>query len=304
MPVSSAERRAYNRAMRALVERLGRVDAETIRREVALLRELRNRISGELLAGGSDWTLYQGRQLRANLERMIAELESQLIQETGGAVAQAWELGGRAAVEPLNEVGFGGVFFQPTLAQVNILVDFSADLIRGITAEALAKINRELRLAGLGHRNPYETMQAITQILGLKGRALTGVAYRAEMITRTESLRAYNMANQAQIGRIAGTLPETRKRWIHSGKPKPRIDHIMMHERTYREPIPWDQPYVFSDGSQLMQPHDPAGPAHQVINCGCTQCPVVADFGVIGSPLDEATIDLAELIRANGGKLP
>lgn len=309
MPVSSAERRAYIRKMREITSRLDRVSADVMKRELALLKDFRDRIAGELTAASalpepSDFTLYRLRSLRTNLERMIAELETGLRQLLAGGVRDAYALGSAGMIEPLIEVGVNVPWFQPTMAQVNVLADFSADLITKISAETLAKINQEIALAGLGGRTPWETMNAITRILGMKGRELTGVAYRAEMITRTELMRAHNMAGQSTLEMIGQRLPGMRKRWIHSGKPKPRLDHIGMHVYTYDHPIPYNEPYVFPDGSRLMQPLDPAGPAHQVIACGCTQSAVTEEIGIIPSPLDEATRDLEELIKTNGGKLP
>src|SRR3970282_2443024 len=101
----------------------------------------------------------------------------------------------QSVTAPLQAAGFQAAFFQPSQAQVNVLLDFSADLIKNITSGMLSKINTQIRIAALGNRSTMDAMQEITRILGLKaGKKMTatGIAYRSEMIFPPGTRRAYD----------------------------------------------------------------------------------------------------------------
>ncbi|HZJ93260.1 MAG TPA: hypothetical protein VFD09_09310 [Thiopseudomonas sp.] len=56
------------------------------------------------------------------------------------------------------------------------------------------------------------------------------------------------------------------KTWRHRRGADGRITHIEMAGVSVQG---LDTPFVLSDGSVMLYPHDPAGGAHNVINCGC-----------------------------------
>lgn len=94
---------------------------------------------------------------------------------------------------------------------------------------------------------------------------------RANTIARTERGYAVNAA-QADAYRLAADrvgIPHSAiiKTWLHSGSPRePRISHLALDRNTVRG---IDTPF-YADGVPLLHPHDPSGPADQVINCTCT----------------------------------
>lgn len=278
---TTAEKRAYARALLDVARRSDRLERDTLRAMVAALRELRRALSAELAAGEfADWRL---RELTRTLDQLMASVEAAMRQAAQGGVVSAASLGAASVVEPLTAAGVTVRFFAPTPQQVQVLSDFSADLIGGITAEVRRSINAQLRLGALGGSTPHQVMQQVTRILGLSPRHPGGAAYRAERIVRTELTRVYNVAAHGAMGEVEGA----GKRWIATGDERTRTTHLQAHLATLENPIPVDQPYRVG-GSLLQYPGDPAGSAEETINCRCRSVVVHPDVGVIVTRLDDA----------------
>jgi len=279
-----SKKQLYKKKLNEIVRRFGSMEAETVRRAMEMLRQLQNQIAGELLRA-KDFQAFRLRELSANLERMIQEYERQLMALSGESVLDGYTLGTQSVTEPLQAAGFQAAFFQPSQAQVNVLLDFSADLIKNITSGMLSKINMQIRIAALGNRSTMDAMQEITRILGLKaGKKMTatGIAYRSEMIFRTETMRAYNLATQSQQTASAQLFPGLQKQWVATGDGRTRASHLAAHGQV----VDVDKPFSVG-GAELMHPHDPAGPAKETINCRCRTVTIHLDIGPISSPLDE-----------------
>src|SRR3990170_3838432 len=170
-----SKKQLYAKKVNEIVRRFGSMEAETVRRAMEMLRQLQNQIAGELLrAEATSFTAFRLKELSANLERMIQEYERQLMALSGESLRDGYTLGTQSVTEPLAAAGFQAAFFQPSPAQVNVLLDFSADLIKNITSGMLSKINTQIRIAALGNRSTMDAMQEITRILGLKaGKKMT-----------------------------------------------------------------------------------------------------------------------------------
>lgn len=89
--------------------------------------------------------------------------------------------------------------------------------------------------------------------------------YRAQTIARTESLTALNVARNDQYAKLVeqGAIrPEqVRRTWRDSADRKVRDSHVAVSGET----VGMNETY--SNG--LAYPHDPNGPAEEVINCRC-----------------------------------
>ena len=90
--------------------------------------------------------------------------------------------------------------------------------------------------------------------------------HRTEAIARTETVRASN----------AGTL-ETfvdwgvkEKEWLSTKDDRVRIEHLEVDGQV----VPIDEPFIVG-GEELMYPGDASGSAGNVINCRCTELPVM-----------------------------
>src|SRR3972149_3718999 len=198
-----SKKKLYAKKLNEIVRRFGSMESETVRRAMEMWRQLQNQIAGELLRaeGATSFTAFRLKELSANREGMIQEYERQLMVLSGESLRDGYTLGTQSVTEPLAAAGFQAAFFQPSQAQANGLLGFSADLVTNITSGVARKSNTQIRIAALGNRSTMDAMQEITRILGLKaGKKMTatGIAYRAEMIFRTETMRAVNLATQSQ----------------------------------------------------------------------------------------------------------
>lgn len=300
----TAKQRAYSKALNDIVKRYNNLDHETIKRMVALLQDLRKNIAAELLnAGGFD--AFRLTQLQQGVGSLIDDFNFQLTQNINQSFEQVIQLGAASVVEPLKAGGINGLYYAPTTAQINIALDFSAELIQNITEPMRALINTQLRLATLRGDSPFNVMKELTNILGVKARdgiwgvrnrpeVVKGVAARAEAIVRTESTRMLNMATHSQQLAIAQQIPEIKKEWMATGAPNTRATHLNAHGQ--QQPI--DQPFQVGL-DQLMYPGDPAGSPEETVNCRCGQRTIHPDIGELPpNPLDEQI--QAEKERRNG----
>jgi hypothetical protein len=285
----------YSAALGEILNRYDRLDDQTIRRLVELLQDFRKSLAGEILEL-SDFEAFRLQQLRQSVDRLTQEFESQLNAAVRGAFGSAYRLGQDAVTEPLSAVGIQAGFNQVNPAQLNTALDFSAVLVKNIADEMRNRIDAQLRLAALGGESPFNVMRNITDILGVKARdgiwgvrnrpeVVKGIAARAEAITRTELTTIFNLSHHAQQTAAQNAGAQIMKRWIATGDRRTREAHLRAHRRYKDSPIPIDQPFIVG-GEELQYPGDPLASASNRVNCRCKQGTVVADIGVVGTPLD------------------
>lgn len=291
-------KQAYVKQLNEIARRYGALEDATIRRSVTMLADLRSQIAGQLTAA-EGWNAYRLRELQRNVERLIAEYEGRLSAEVRAAFQQAYQDGAATVVEPLRKLGLQGVFFQPNPAQLNVLLDFSAELVKGIGNEVRSRINAQIRRAALGNVSPMEAMKAITQELGIEAQAghwakrqpvVRGIAARSETIVRTELQRVFNLSNHSQQLATAGQALGLMKSWIATADARTRSSHLRAHVEYRTAPIPIEQPFVLVDAklgrAELMYPGDPAAAPGWTVNCRCRMATIHPQIGVIGSSLD------------------
>lgn len=293
MPTLSERQRAYVRKVREIERRFASLENDTVRRIADYLEQLRRELAAQVVLSDG-WDAYRTQQLLDAVNQLTVVFQAGAAREVANGIAVAGQNGALFVLEPLAAGGvMVGVGTSPALAQVSTLVDFSVDLIRNISQELNAKITNQIRMAALGQVGPVDVMKAITDILGTQAgqrQTVNGIAYRAEMITRTELNRAFNIANHSQQRAVAEVMPEITKMWAHSGKiVNPRLSHLRLHVETRERPIPVDQPFRIGD-IEIMYPGDPAAPAKETVNCGCRTLTVHPDIGVIETPLDRQVV--------------
>lgn len=95
---------------------------------------------------------------------------------------------------------------------------------------------------------------------------------RAALIARTEMNAASNLASLAVVRAAnyeavrAGEAPLfASKRWLATGDGRTRASHSAADGQTVRLSAPF-----LVGGARLDSPHDPFGPAAEVVNCRCT----------------------------------
>lgn len=293
------EQKRYAQKLEEVAQRFVRLEDGTIRQMVGALQNFRRGIAADLLEVGG-FEAYHLQQLQDSVDRLIAQFEAQLGGQVRTGLGEAYMMGGQGVVEPLDAAGIAGVFHQVNMAQLNAIMDFSADLIQNISAPMRAQINTQIRLAVLGGKSPFATMKEITRLLGVKATDLRwgrlkrpevvkGVAARAEAILRTEMTRAHNLGHHSQQVLTAQQVEGVRKRWMATGDDRTRPTHLEAHIRYMEKPIPVDKAFEVG-GARLMYPGDPAGPAHETINCRCRSVTIHESIGVVKTPMDKAVV--------------
>lgn len=286
----------YIRQLNSIADRYGKMEDTTVRRILSMLKDLRNEIAGTLTRMPADdrYEPFRLTQLRTEINALIQEFERKLSDEVSSAMAEAQNSGVQSVIEPLSELGeldevdlpkaqIETAFFRPVAAQANVALDFTAALIQNIVEPMRARINRELQLAMLGRKSSFDTMRAVTDILGVEARAsiwgkrpdpVKGVAARAEADVRTELQRMYNLSHFSQQQAVKQLVPDLLKTWIAAADHRTRRSHLIAHLTYRNNPIPVDQPFVLTvtEGKNkgrkfnLMYPGDPAGPPELTIN--------------------------------------
>lgn len=244
------------------------LETDTLRGLIGLLQELRKDIAGAIL-DAKDFELIHLTRIKQQISEAIDKFEAAADSGLQDGITSAFDVGAKAVITPLDLAGYSVSPISTDL--LTVLYGFSATLIQNISGDMRMKIDNQIRLASLGGKSPFETMQSITDILGVKARdgtwakrpdVVKGVAARAETITRTELIRVFNMAHQEQ----ASTVPGLQKRWLATLDNRTRETHVQAHLDYFDNPIPVDQPFIVG-GESLMYPGDPSGSAEETVNC-------------------------------------
>jgi hypothetical protein len=289
---------SYTKALDAINRQFAKAEDEALRGLIGLLQELRRDVAEILLTATGEFEVNQVRRIQADIERSIVEFEKQAQIEMRAATAGAFDLGASSVTAPLEAAGI----LPSALADLNYtllgtLQDFSADLIKDIAGDMRQQINRQLRLASLGAKTPFQIMKDVTDILGVKARdgiwgmrrrpeVVKGVAARAEAIVRTELTRIFNISHQDQATKAGKLVPGLLKRWVAAGDRRTRRSHLQAHSYYAANPIPVDQPFQIGR-YVMMHPGDPTAGAEETVNCRCVMATIVPEIGILPSDLDK-----------------
>lgn len=234
-----------------------------------LLKELHKQIQAELgRAALGSWDSYHLKQSLDSIEYQISNFTAKAKAEAAGLLKDAWAKGQSLVNAPLIEAG-SGIYtgFYLSTSVLDTLTSFTFHKIENLSAYAWDTIKSELTLGMLGAKTPAEIAKAIGKDIDA-GR-FSSIAYRAEVITRTEMGRVFSTAAQMRMEEAAKYVDGLEKEWIHAGHPKkPRETHLLAHEQH----VPVDESFNIG-GIEMMYPRDPAAPLDEIINCGCDHQP-------------------------------
>jgi len=293
MPLPS-DRQLYARALNDVALRYGRMQRDTLRQIWKLLQQVESEIQRDLLSA-EGFRQFQLTELLRGIGRYIAAFDDRATAALRAGLEQSFRFGGAYVVDPLEAIGVGVGFFEPTPAMMNVIVEASADLVTGISEPLLRFVNLQVRQVALQQIAPIDAMRNISNNIGFvsmrPGReTVKGIAYNAERIIRTETGRAFNLASHSQQLAVAERVPGMLKRWVASGDARTRESHLAAHMRYLENPIPVSEPFHVG-GSLLMYPGDPNGEAKEIISCRCTSLGIHPRVGVLGTPLDARISD-------------
>lgn len=139
-------------------------------------------------------------------------------------------------------------------------VAYSATATNRLTGPVSDSIWNDLKQKVTSAIQTGKSTEALTEEIRLMGEFSR---YRAETIARTEANGAYNAGNY-QSAQALGDVGPVEKYWISTGDDRTRPSHREADGQTK----PFAQPFIIG-GSEMLYPHDPAGPAKEVINCRC-----------------------------------
>lgn len=204
---------------------------------------------------------------RANALEMVREVTD----EQRSVMRQVIAEGVRDGLNPLDVARDMRASIGLTRRQLQYVDNYRRELQRG----DLAALGRELRdgrhdrsvlAASRGRPIPGSTIDVMVDRY-----RQNWINYRAEVIGRTEGLRAAHtgmMATWQQLiesGKIDGS--DLYRTWLVAmprGK-HPRDFHTEMH----LQEVDWGQPFVTGLGNELDYPGDPSAPAEETVQCRC-----------------------------------
>lgn len=276
--VSAAKKRAFLKKMQELLDKRDHLATGSVHRAWDLLEELRRSVATEL-SSASGFDAFQLPRLRAALDQLGKDFATQYQADLAQRIDAAWALGSDALDAGMQAAEMGSAPFILDTRQLEIAQGVSADLVTKLSAETVSKISTEISRGILGGQSMFETMRGVTDLLGSKAAVgakgnlkfvADGIAYRAEMISRTEMLRAYNLANYSRSLDAAQQGVEYHE-WVTAGDGRVRSSHAALNGKIVRVGE------EFAPG--LRFPVDPQGEAEDTINC---RCRVVPAFGPEG----------------------
>jgi len=251
----------FQRKVKGLIRQADRLEDDAIKRAIRILNDARKEVAATVAS--TEWQAYHLPQMKSAIERAMTEFGAKYGVELRDIQRSFWEHGVDRVDLPLREVGIIQAIPEIDMTMLSVMQDFSADLVQGLSRDAIKKISQELTLGLIGNKSPYEVMGAIGR--NLKNKSIfKSLRHRAETITRTEAGRVLEAAGQARKEAAVKVVPGLQKQWLYGHSPKfPRLDHMAADGQIRDIDKPFDV-----GGEQLMYPRDPAGSAKNTINCG------------------------------------
>ena len=254
-------------AQRAFAMRITRLEDRAVRDLMARLEKTRSELAGEVMS--TDWDRFSIPRMKRAVERAMAQFREEYKGVLDDATSEAWVIGDQALPEMVSsQVGSYVPFPSLDPAVLTVAQEMTGDLITDITADARGKIVGEIQRGLMGDRPITDVMRRVGRNLDDKG-VFRDIADRAEVITRTETSRVYNIANHERDKQFSDMAPDlgivVTKRWISAHDSRSRPAHFAAHGQ--EKPI--DKPFIVG-GEPLMFPLDPAASAWNTVNCRCT----------------------------------
>jgi hypothetical protein len=286
------KKKAFNAAVKAGVKKRTAIQINTRDEIVRLLKLAQDNIALTLASQPTDYQRWSLPDLQFEINRMLQEFGEAGATVIGTAAGEAWQAGQDLTDKPLHAAGASELVAKlPRLdtGTLNAMRAFMTDRIKDIGVQGANKINSELGLVVIGAQSPGDAITRVKHILGDPSRA------RAQTIVRTELGRVFSTSSHARMQQAIDNGANIQKKWIKSGKTHPRIGHNLAHGQTVPVNEPFNVPSSTGGAAtKMMYPHDPAAPAKETINCGCTAVPTASGF--------EGAIYTSKVQKPDGGQ--
>lgn len=215
---------AYNIFLRELLRRSDILDAQAIVSIRSLLGDMQKtvtaRISTEMAKGGAfetdadgkaqNWGLWWSSRLIDSVSEVVNKMSAEAGDLLGEYLLRSWTLGSDLVDGTIKAIAPSVSILAPKVSAVTlkILAPFSAQLITRINEETRAEIDKALRVSIALGESPFVLMKKLETRLTGKPSPFKSVAYRAEVITRTEVSRVHNLGRTARTEQAAAEYPE------------------------------------------------------------------------------------------------
>lgn len=276
--LASTPRDRFLERIERIRARIDQLPEDAVRDVLQELDAIRRRVLAEL-AQAEGFEAHRMRQLTARIEDVVDRFGERYQSAIAPHQQEAIALGRAVAAEPLVASGLTyGVPLAIPRRLVEAALDFSADLVGGLTDDARRRISQAIRLGAIEGKSPFEIMRAVAGSLEAPG-AFASITARAEAITRTEVGRLQAIAAQATLEEAQRLVPDLKKQWKHSGAIDARVTHLA-YDGTVREIEEFYElaPKPGTPREALLYPRDPRGSAANTVNCGCLSLPFKADW--------------------------
>lgn len=266
---------AYTQQLDELVRNASDLSPEARLRVLNLLRDADNEITSMLAkTDPSTYTASRLVSLKAEVARVMDSFAQQATAQLQQLETKAYRVGMNGVASTIS-AALGNVAVHPVINQreLGIIQGYTADLVTGVSVETRSKITSAIQRAHLVGFSPTQLVQQIGEPLedGSFSGIFSQTGARAMSIGSNEVMRVHSVSSQATISDLATRHEGLEKGWLHiPAALVPRISHILASGQT-RKP---DEPFEVG-GEALMYPRDPAGSAHNTINCHCILQPRV-----------------------------
>lgn len=226
-------------------------------------------------------------RLKRDIELAIGRAAAATRDRVHAGQASAWGAG-EAMVR--TATGVVGVPATRSLRALDALKLVTTDRIKDASLEAIDRINTQLAQVIIGARPMHEAITEIQAILSANRRRAMTIAY-------TNIGAAYSAAAYARMQEDEAAGVKLAKRWLQSGKLRPRPGHVHAHGQIRRVSDPFEIVDPRTGEIEFIRfPRDPQASARNVINCGCLMVPVV-DGSIIDGKVAVLTDDPVEPVR-------
>ena len=257
----------YNAKVRQIVTTSqAALGVDEVAKAQALVAEMQHLLVGRLHVSANPtdsqiWAAHRAKLILHAVNDVVERYSKRFGVLLGKSVEDAYR-DGADRTEELTRLS-GAAWNLPAISEheINIAARYSPDLIRGYDDYAKEKLGDVIKRFTLTGRPPAELMAELAGRIDTRGTPFHSIAYRAEIITRTEMARVAEMGSQARMLDFVQEFPDAGMQQIHLLSERACDDCQGAFDASPNGDGVWD---VGDDGA-------PVFPLHP--NCLCSMAP-------------------------------
>lgn len=221
-PARDAQR--AHRAAMEVVGTYGQLENDAAKQLMKRLDTLQQALRQRLTQQITDFRRFSLQQLLADVDRLMAEVRTQIERDQAGNFTKAGQLGTDAAVKPIEAIRIRPDLTQGLDAQI-VTATFgnAVDLLSVPMQQFSTEVKAALRRVVLAGDSKMEELQRLQR--SIAGAGFDSAQYRAERIMRTEMGRVFNQATFVKLEGLARQFTFLKKGWRATPGSRTRIGH-------------------------------------------------------------------------------